>query len=513
MSRTPLMALLRRAIRTASTVDNERRNFLRTSALAGVATAIPSVITSCIRPEDLAPSAKPKIAVIGAGIAGLVAARNLVKAGLDVAVYEALTRTGGRMFTANDLLVKGAATELGGEFIDSNHADLHALIKEFDLELIDLKSQPFASRTETFFFEGRIYTEADIVRELKPILAQVQQDIDHLPTSFHGLKEGPAHALDQISIDAYFAQLGLTGWIRSLLEIAFITENGLELGEQSALNFLTTIGTDISDGHIHLFGESDERFKVRGGNQQITNRLSAELGSRMHMSHALERIARIGSRYLLTFRKDNASIDITADIVVLAIPFTVLRTIQVDVPLAPYHRRMIDELHYGQNAKIVTGFDRPFWHDRSANGVIFTDLPIQLAWDNTALQGVEGAGLTFYSGGSMCRVLGRMSTKDAAAMMRDHLSTVWPESQQHAYGRIERMHWPGAKYTRSSYSSFGAGQWSEFYGVAERSAVNGTLHFAGEHCNDDFRGYMNGAAVSGRTVSEKIVAAMARATF
>lgn len=498
------MAMLRRAVRTASSVDAERRTFLRTTALAGAAVMVPSIINACKRPEDIVHSGDTKVVVVGAGIAGLVAARNLMRAGINVSVYEALTRTGGRMFSAKDLLVNGAVTELGGEFIDSNHADMHALIKEYGLDLIDLETDPYRSQVETFFFDGRSYTEADIVRELRPILNDVQRDLTNLSTS---------HPLDQISIDAYFAQLGLSGWIRSFLEIAFITENGLELGEQSALNFLTTIGTDISDGSIHLFGESDERYKVRGGNQLITNHLAADLGSRIHTSHALERITRTGSRYMLSFRKDNASIDVPADIVVLAVPFSVLRTIDVDVPLAPLQERMIKELHYGNNAKIVVGYERPFWHDRGANGVIFTDLPIQLAWDNTALQGVEGAGITFYSGGSMCRVLGRMSNADAADLMREHLATVWPESVGVAVGRTERMHWPGARYTRSSYSSFGAGQWTEFTGVAQRSAVGGTLYFAGEHCSDEFRGYMNGAAASGRTVSEKIVSAMARATF
>lgn len=507
------MAMLRRAVRTASAVDADRRTFLRNTALAGAAAMIPSVITACKRPDEIVQGSDTKVVVVGAGIAGLVAARNLMRAGISVSVYEALTRTGGRMFSAKDLLVNGAVTELGGEFIDSNHADMHALIKEYGLELIDLETEPYRSRAETFYFDGRMYTEADVVRELAPILRDIQRDAASLPTSFVNLSEGPARAIDAISIDAYFAQLGLSGWMRSFLEIAFITENGLELGEQSALNFLTTIGTDISDGSIHLFGESDERYKVRGGNQLITNHLAADLGAHIHTSHALERITRTGSRYMLSFRKDNASIDVPADIVVLAVPFSVLRTIDVDVPLAPLQERMIKELHYGNNAKIVVGYERPFWHDRGANGVIFTDLPIQLAWDNTALQGVEGAGITFYSGGSMCRVLGRMSNADAADLMREHLATVWPESAGEVVGRTERMHWPGARYTRSSYSSFGAGQWTEFYGVAQRSAVNNTLYFAGEHCNDEFRGYMNGAAVSGRSVAEKIVSAMARATF
>ena len=308
-------------------------------------------------------------------------------------------------------------------------------------------------------------------------------------------------------MEAYFAHIGLSGWLRAFLETAFITENGLELGEQSALNFIRTIGTELANPSFRLYGESDERFKIRGGNQQITDRLTGEVADRLHVGYHLERVGRVGSRYVLTFRTGSSSVDVLADAVVCAIPFSILRTVQVDLDLPETMRAMIAEIRYGENAKTLVGFDRPFWHDTNASGVVYTDLPIQLSWDNTAMQGVQGAGLTMFSGGSTCRMLMSMNKADARVLLLDALKAVWPESTDEQVRRFERMNWSQAPYVRASYSNFGPGQWSQFY-AAGRRVQDSTFVFAGEHMDDEFRGFMNGAARSGRVAAERLIRVM-----
>ena len=353
-------------------------------------------------------------------------------------------------------------------------------------------------------FGGRRYTEDDIVREIAPFLPSVALDVERLPIDLAELSESPARSLDGISLESYFAQLGLTGWLRSFLETAFVTENGLELGEQSALNFILMIGLELRDGAFRLYGESDERYKIRGGNQQIPDRLAGELGERIQLGHRLERIGRVADRYVLSFRTGSTTIDHLADLIICAIPFTTLREVRVDLELPPRLHAMIDELHYGANAKTLVGFDRPFWHDRQASGVVYTDRTLQLVWDNTAMQGVQGAGLTMYSGGSTCRMLMSLPKEEARLMLLDSLASIWPAAEDHPARRFERMNWPQAPFVKGSYSSFGPGQWSAFYGIGS-SSVNGTLFFAGEHTDEEFRGYMNGAARSGRVAAEKVL--------
>lgn len=507
--KTPIFRLLRKAIRTA-TANESRRDFLRTAALAGAATALPPIITSCGKPEqNVAQGSSPRIAIIGAGIAGLNAAYHLHREGIRADVYEASHRVGGRILSSKNLLVRGAVTELGGELIDSTHADILSLAHGFELELIDLADPSREHLHETYFFNNRAFRESDVVREIRSVLPRISADVSLLSSSDGSVAESALLEYDRFSIESYFSHIGLTGWIRSFLEAAFVAENGLELGEQSALNFLHTVGSEISNDKFSVYGTSDERYRIKGGNQQIPDRIAALLGDKVFVGHVLESIKQIGSTYSLSFRTQSASIDVAADVVILAIPFTILRSVNIEVPLPHLVRRMINELRYGSNGKVVVGFDRPFWNDFQSNGTIFSDLPLQLSWDNTAMQNVEGGGLTFFSGGSTSRAIGAIKKDAAASMLLGHLHRVWPESDQIPHGRFERIQWSDMPFALGSYSSFAPNQWGAFQGILSRSFMNGTLYFAGEHCSDEFRGYMNGAAASGRYAARKILTAIA----
>ncbi len=502
MARTPFMQILRRALRTAR-YDASRRDFLRTTALAGAAVSVPSFLAGCARPSDLPIDHTVRVAVVGAGLAGLHAAWLLHRAGVHVNVYEASSRVGGRCLTSRNLLAPDTWTELGGEFIDSGHGDMLNLAQTFGLELIDTGTRRAAGE-DTYYFHGRHFTMDDIVSAIAPYLERIAEDAARLPSSLHHLGNSPAAAFDVMSLDSYLASLGISGWLRSFLEVAFVTENGLELGEQSALNFLTMVSADVSDGSFHPFGSSDERFVVRGGVQQITDNLAAPLRRSINTRHVLTRVEASGSKYVLTFRTDMNTSTVMADHVVLAVPFTALRDVQMDVELPEQKRRAIQELRYGSNGKIFLGYTEPFWRAGGHTGTILTDLPLQLVWENTHVGEGSGAGLTVFYGGSMSRTLGGMRTEAAIDLLTRHLAEIWPAAAQAVRGRGERMHWPTQPYIKASYSAYGPGQWSAFYGIEGTSV--GNLHFAGEHCSLQHKGYMNGAAETGRLAAEAILA-------
>ena len=112
------------------------------------ATTAGVIVAGCTRTEAPPPapaqtsrpgsSGSPRIAIVGAGMAGLNAAYKLKQSGLTATIFEGANRTGGRMFTARDLLGDGLTTELGGEFIDSNHMG-GELMPEFGLERLDTR--------------------------------------------------------------------------------------------------------------------------------------------------------------------------------------------------------------------------------------------------------------------------------------------------------------------------------------------------------------------------------------
>jgi len=521
VSRSPLLDSLRRAFRVAALssqarpgvppIDEliemaySRRRFLRHTAAVGAGVAATS-LAACTRSESPAssggPSAgrtgAPRIAIVGGGMAGLNTAYKLSKAGLAASVYEGSDRTGGRMFTATNLLGDGLTTELGGEFIDSTHEEMLALMAEFGLERLDTQSADAASlRPETYFINGRHYTHAQAARAFVPLAAKILEDYDALGDVVDYKTEGGGTALDRMSIAAYLDKIEASGWMRELIEVAYVTEYGLDIGEQSALNFVFLIGTgDLEDASaMSLLGESDERYKVRGGNQRVVDELAKRVEPQISRRHRLEAIRSRGDGFTLTFQTDGGVVDQDADVVVLAIPFTLLRDVKIDVALPEFKSRVIRELGYGANAKVLVGFGSRPWEARGYSGATYSDETFQLAWANSFLQAGAPGGLTLYSGGTPAMQAGQGTAEEAATRLLSGIERAYPGTLRARNGKVSRFHWPTFPWTKASYSCYRPGQWTTLAG--SEGVPVGNLFFAGEHCSYDFQGYMNGAAQSG----------------
>jgi monoamine oxidase len=533
MSRSPLFESLRRAFRIAAVASRERpdlpssdelieliehaytrRRFLRDSAVVTAAT----LVAGC-RPADAPPPASetplrptgslPRIAIVGAGVAGLNAAYKLQKAGLTATVFEGASRTGGRMFTAKDLLADGLTTELGGEFIDSNHIEMLNLMTEFGLERLDTRAPATASlKPETYFINGRHYTHAQATRAFVPIAKKIFADYDALGEVVNYETEGGGTALDRQSIAEYLDTIGVTGWMRELIDVAYVTEYGLEASEQSALNFIFLIGTgDLEDPTTFaLLGESDERYKVRGGNQQIVDELARRVAPQIRTLHRLEAIRSKGQGFTLTFQTEGKAVDQDAEVVILTVPFSILRDVNIQVDLPPLKTRAINELGYGANAKVLVGFRSRPWEKLGYSGATYTDEPFQLAWANSLLQPGFAGGLTLYSGGKLAHDVGEGTAEEAAVRLMRGVERAYPGATQERNGKVSRFHWPTFPWTKGSYSCYKPGQWTTIAG-AEGLPV-GNLFFAGEHCSYDFQGYMNGAAQSGADTAREVMSAV-----
>lgn len=448
-----------------------------------------------------------RIVIVGAGLAGLCAAHHLAKSGVRAALYDAQTHAGGRVLSGRGVLAPGLVTELGGEFIDTGHEDMLALAREFDLPLIDTAAPSESALTaETYYFGGLHYSEHDVVEAFRLLAARMAADLDALGETIDYANDGGASALDRMSIEEYLGHIGASGWVRDLLSVAYVTEYGLDADEQSALNLLFLIATDVDDG-FKIFGDSDERFKILGGNDQIPAALASTFADQIHLEQRLLAVAAAGAGFRLTFEeKGGATRDVDADVVIMTIPFTLLRDVALRVDLPPVKRKSIDELGYGTNAKLMMGFSQRLWRDQGRAGNMFTDLPMQSGWDNSRQQPVDAAGFTAYLGGSTGAACVAGTPNDRAAKLLPQLAEIFPGADKLYTGRAERFHWPTFPWTRGSYACYRPGQWTTI-GGAEGLTV-GNLYFAGEHCSIDFQGYMNGAAETGRQTAETIFARM-----
>ena len=217
------------------------------------------------------------------------------------------------------------------------------------------------------------------------------------------------------------------------------------------------------------------------------------------------RIESQGSGYSLAFENPfGPTKEVKADIVILAVPFSTLRDVDLRVPLPPVKTQAIQQMSYGTNSKILIGFKARLWRKQGSTGTSYTDEAYASSWDSTLGEPGSEGGLTLYHGGSAGLATGSGSVEDQARNFLPSVDRVFPGAARQINGRVGRAQWPENVYVRGSYSTYGIGEFTAF-GGAQFFPV-GNLHFAGEHCAYPFYGYMNGAAATGRLAAQNILA-------
>ncbi len=530
MARTPLMKQVRRFFHLAQLANEpgappveellarerqlrlSRRNFL----MAGAALLAAGPFAQGCAGSDVQFSkegeaqpdgAQPSIAIIGAGIAGLNAALVLSKAGFSSTVYEAQNRVGGRMFTVTDVFGPGISTELGGEFIDSGHEEMLSLVGEFGLPLLDVLSASELDLVPTTWnFGGVNLSEAEVIALFQPLADQITADQDSLPDTIDfTTQDATAVGLDNTSMAEYFDQIGATGTIRTILDVAFETENGLPPSQQSALNFLARIDPDTSSGTLAIFGESDQRFKIEGGNERLPQAIAASLSGTapVNTGHKLLSVREVDGGFTLTFDAPGGTVEVTADYVICTIPFTVLRSLELDVTLPDRVRTAIQTTAYGTNSKLIMGFQTRYWRNLGATGLFFTDRPNQSGWDSTQLQVGTAGSLTNYLGGPKGVEIEQGTPESRALGFLPEVEGIFPGANAQFTGVARRFVWPTFPFTLASYSTYGPGQITTLLGAPDD--IEGNFFFAGEHTSVDYFGYMEGGAESGRRAAEELL--------
>lgn len=488
MARSPLFGKLRGWLRESAEPKQpgiSRREF---GAMA-VAACMPSFAN--------AKNTTARIVIVGAGVAGLHAAWLMKKQGVRATVYESSNRAGGRMFSATGLLADGITTELGGEFIDTVHPEILGLAKTFGLELMDMFGESEAGlKREAYLFGGELRREDEILSEFRQLVPQLDRDI----------RKG-ARRFDRMSIEEYLDSRGVRGWVRGIIEVALRTEYGMETGEQSAMNFLSLLSTDTSGDRVRWFGESDERYKIRGGNERVVAALAREVQEQIALERRLVDVGRDSTgTYQLTFEKGTGgggTEEVKADVVLLTVPFAVLRDVRLRVDLPAAKKKAIGELGYGTNAKLMMGVTRRLWREQGYGGNLFSDEAFQLAWDSSRCQPGVAGGLTALGGGKGGVAFGEVTPAEQVARLLPGIAKAWRGIGEVSNGKMSRFHWPTHPHTRGCYACYKAGQWRTIRGK-EFGAV-GRLHFAGEHTSLVAQGYMEGGAETGKRAAAAIL--------
>jgi monoamine oxidase len=513
MARTLPFARLRRALRLAIGAEKSgiapreyvelandrlsRRRLLQGSAAA--AATIP--LAAC--GDDSPPMTEgARVAIVGAGIAGLTCAYRLQQAGVATKLFDSWNRTGGRMFTARGMWADEQVVELGGELIDTDHDALRSLATEFGLTLDPILETPGSGiAQDTWFFGGRALTDAEIVTAFTPIAAQMAIAVASEKD------EAEFTRIDELGLGAYLDSLSdLDPTLRSLLDVAYVGEYGLEIDQQSPWNLLWLIDSETPDP-FRIYGDSDEAFHVHGGNDQIPTLLAEALEAPIALEHRLVRVAENGmGQFTLTFDRGTAtSVEETFDRVVFALPFTRLRSVEIVPELPAEKKEIVDTLGMGTNAKLMGQFDARVWRTmHMASGSVTTDNGLQLLWETSRGQMGNSGILTVFAGGSVGAMIGAGEAEMQMMSRLGSIDEIFPGAMaSYRAASAVRMHWPTVEHTLGSYTCFLPGQ-ARFSGL-EGERV-GNLHFCGEHTSVDYQGYMNGGAESGERVAAEILA-------
>jgi len=266
-----------------------------------------------------------------------------------------------------------------------------------------------------------------------------------------------------------------------------------------------------------VFGASDERYHIRGGNQQLPARIARNLRIPVQLGMRLASIARQSDgSYALAF---SGAPTVAADLVLLAIPFAVLR--HVDTGGAGFDGRKntaIQELGRGQNGKLQLQFSSRYWREPGpwpgrGNGLSYTDEGYQNTWEVTRRQAGAAGILNNYTGG------GATAAKTTKAPFTTAADPAVQDDAKAFLGGLEKV-LPGgtAKWNGRAASSLPAldpnlgasnsywrvGQYTAFAGYEK--VRQGNVFFAGEHCSLDYQGYMEGGAAVGARAAQEILA-------
>ncbi len=464
-----------------------RRHFLKLSALAAA--------QFTFSPLEAFQGRKKKVVILGAGLAGLVAAHELKKSGHDVTILEAQRHPGGRVHTIRDFS-DGMYAEAGAGRIPDFHSLTLLWAKEFGLEL-----EPFypTSGAEVTYWKGKRLVSSP----------EAPVDMNTVPGAFTGEER----------------RIGLSGLDQRYMEQARLLigkerdsnwppAKTLRYDDQSFAEYLHSLGASDDAIHYLSFGfEQDSAFdmlqdsvshaaklwKIKGGNDLIAKGFAARLSDQIHYGCPVTSLEHNSGSVTVTYMRGAAAERIKAEYVICTLPFSVLRHIEVVPSFSQQKQYVIGNLRYGPVTRTSLQFRTRSWERRGENGFGISDAPLEL-WHPTFTQPGTRGLLQAYMYEELALRIGATSPDEQVTWTAHHLEEMLPGTLGDFEGGVTK-NWHTDPWQLGAFAEYNRGEFQSLHPHIARP--EGRIHFAGEHASP-WWGWMQGALHSGIRAAREV---------
>ena len=447
------------------------------------------------------------VIVVGAGLAGLSAARRLVASGREVVVLEARDRVGGRVRGGE---LAGHPVEVGGTWLGEGHAMMYALVEELGLSTFRTWNDSGSVLLELGGRQSRLAPHKGATPRLNPFaladLAQGLLRFERMATKVD--LEQPwatpgARRLDGQTFESWIRRNLRTSAGRAYFHTACEAVFAADACDLSLLHALFYARSNADFETLLAVDRGAQQDRVVDGSVRVAEGLAVLLGDRVRLG-AVVRSVRHGADEVAVELRDGSRV--TGERLVVAIPPMLAGRLEYDPLLPSWRDQLTQKLPAGSVVKAFAAYPTPFWRDEALNGQAASDRgPVKVTFDVSPPAAEVGMMLGFIEGGD-ARDWVRLSAQDRRRSFLDSLVRYFGPTAGNPIAYLEQD-WTAEEFSRGCYGAhFAPGVWTAF-GEALRPPV-GRIHWAGAEYAVHWNGYMEGAVRSGEATADEVLRAL-----